>query len=324
MENSTYPYPSMLRMIGFGEMTAVKYLYSIIAFVGYVMIILSNVAVITAVALHRGLQEPMFIFICALCINGLYGSTAFFPSLIANLLSEIQTVSYIGCLTQVFCIHTYMGCELTLLAVMAFDRYVCICNPLRYNSIMSLTTVFKLVAAAWLYCIILFTIHFILTIRLPLCGSVIEKIYCDNWSVVKLSCINTAVNNIFGLFITAALIMLMPVLILYTYLQIIRVCVKASEDTRAKALQTCTPHLITLMNFVADVLFEILLHRFKSTILPYELRIVMSVQFLVVPPLLNPLIYGLKMKEIRVKIAKFLRPKSITAQSMNTRNVWAL
>ncbi|XP_075449364.1 olfactory receptor 52D1-like [Ascaphus truei] len=323
MENSTFPHPSMLRMIGFGEMTAVKYLYSIIALVGYVMTILSNSAVITIVALHRGLQEPMYIFICALCVNGLYGSTAFFPCLIANLLSEIQTVSYIGCLTQVFCIHTYMACELTILAVMAFDRYVCICNPLRYNSIMSLITVFKLVAAAWLYGILLFTIQFILTIRLPLCGSVIEKIYCDNWSVVKLSCINTAVNNIYGFFLTVILVVLIPVLILVSYIQILRVCIKASEDTRAKALHTCTPHLITLIIFATGALCEILLHRFKSTILPNELRIVMSVQFLVVPPLLNPLTYGLKMKEIRVKIAQFLHPKRITAQSMNTRNVWA-
>ncbi|XP_075449357.1 olfactory receptor 52E4-like [Ascaphus truei] len=324
MQNSTYPHPSILTLGGFGAMGTIKYLYCIIALVGYVMTILSNGAVIIVVALHRGLQEPMFIFICVLCINGLYGSTAFFPSLIANLLSEIQTVSYIGCLTQVFCIHTYMGCELTILAVMAFDRYVCICNPLRYNSIMSLTTVFKLVAAAWLYCIILFTIYFILTIRLPLCGSVIQKIYCDNWTVLKLSCFDITVNNIFGLFITSVVIVLMPVLILYSYIQILRVCAKASVDTRAKALQTCTPHLITLINFATDVLFELLLPRFRATNIPYELRIVMALQFLVVPPLLNPLIYGLKMKEIRVKIFQLHRRKRIKAQGMSTSNVWII
>ncbi|MEE6516015.1 hypothetical protein FKM82_025216 [Ascaphus truei] len=320
MENSTYLHPSMLILGGFGEMTAVKYLYSIIALVGYVMIILSNSAVITVVALHRGLQEPMYIFICALCINGLYGSTAFFPCLIANLHYEIQIVTYTGCLTQVFCIGTYIGCELTILAVMAFDRYVCICNPLRYNSIMSLTTVYKLIATSWLYGILPFTIHFILTIRLPLCGLVIQKIYCDTWTVLKLSCVDITVNNIYGLFLNSILVVLMPVLILYSYIQILRVCAKASEDTRAKALQTCTPHLITLINFATGVLFELLLPRFRSTNIPYELRIVTSVQFLVVPPLLNPLIYGLKMKEIRVKIFQLLHRKRIRAQSQQHNN----
>ncbi|KAM8976906.1 olfactory receptor 52E4-like [Pelodytes ibericus] len=313
MHNSTYLNPSVL-ILSFGDMTDIKYLYSLLSLISYTCIVVFNAVIISTIMLHNRLHEPMFIFISVLCFNGLYGSSAFLPSLLVHLIYETRMVSYLGCLIQVFCIHTYMGCELTILAVMAFDRYTCICNPLRYNSIMSWKTVYKLVASAWFYSIILFTVHFILTIRLPLCDSLIVKIYCDNWSVVRLSCIDTTVNNIFGLFITVALIVMMPMLILVSYIEILRVCVQSSKDFRAKALQTCTPHLITMINYVADVLFEILIHRFRPTSLPYELRVAMSIQFLVVPPLLNPLIYGLQIREIRNKIAHIFTSKRNTTK----------
>ncbi|KAM4796210.1 olfactory receptor 52D1-like [Rhinophrynus dorsalis] len=303
MQNVTYLHPSVLTL-GFGEMSEIKYLYSAFVLVGFVMIVLSNSAVIIVVVSHQALHEPMYIFICVLCINGLYGSISFFPSLFVNLLCKTQTISYVGCLTQLFCIHTYSGCEMSILAIMAFDRYLCICNPLRYHNIMSFSTVFKLIVSAWFYIIVPFTVQFILTILLPLCGSAIEKIYCDNFSVVKLSCVDTSVNNIYGLFITVGVLAVMPVLIMFSYIEILRVCAKSSKDYRTKALQTCTPHLIIMVNYVADLLFEVLLHRFSPRNLPYEIKIIMSVQGLIVTPLLNPLMYGLKMREIRVKIAQ--------------------
>ncbi|XP_063301066.1 olfactory receptor 4C11-like [Pelobates fuscus] len=241
-------------------MTEIKYLYGILCLIYYLLIVLCNIAVIITVLNHKPLHEPMYIFISFLCINGLYGGSAFLPNLFFNLLQTIQTITYGGCLTQVLCIHSYMGCELTILAVMAFDRYVSICYPLRYHSIMSVSMAFTLIITAWLYSIILFSIHFILTIRLPLCDSVILKIYCDNWSVVRLSCIDTTINNIFAIFITVALIVMMPLLIMASYIEILRVCARSSKEVREKALQTCTPHLITMINYVADVLFEIFLH----------------------------------------------------------------
>ncbi|XP_073524976.1 olfactory receptor 52D1-like [Phyllobates terribilis] len=301
MENSTYLHPSTL-FLGFGEMAVTRYIYSVIALSVYMTILLFNCSVITTVVLHKSLQEPMYFFISILCINGLYGSSSFFPSLFVNLFFKINVISYIGCITQVFCIHTYLGCEMTILTVMAYDRYVCICNPLRYNNIMSLTSVAKLVVLAWMYTVVLVSIHIVLTIRLPLCDRVILKIYCDNWSIVRLSCVDTTVNNGFGLFIASTFIALMPVLIICSYIQIIKACVRSSKDFRAKALQTCTPHLIIITNYASNLLFELLMYRFIPTEFPFELRMVMSVQLLVGPPIINPLIYGLKMKEIRIRI----------------------
>ncbi|XP_075051371.1 olfactory receptor 52E4-like [Mixophyes fleayi] len=307
MQNST-SFPPTVLILGFGEITDINYLYSVITLVGFMVIILSNCTVITTVMLSKSLHEPMFIFISSLCANGLYGSISFFPNLFINLIYKTKIISYIGCFLQVFCIYTYASCEITMLAVMAYDRYVCICNPLRYVSIMTLITAFKLVFAAWTFSFILITILVTLSARLPLCDNVILKIYCDNWSVVRLSCIDTTVNNIFGVFVTVATMGVMPFLIVLSYIEIAKVCAK-SKDVREKAMQTCAPQLISIIIFVTGCVFEILLYRFVPTRVPYGLRVFMSVEVIVVPPLVNPLLYGLKMKAIKVRIRQFYLDK---------------
>ncbi|XP_075051262.1 olfactory receptor 52D1-like [Mixophyes fleayi] len=280
-----------------------RYVMLTFTLVGFMMIVLSNCTVITTILLHKSLHEPMYIFISALCVNGLYGSSAVLPSLFINLIYKIQNISYKSCIIQVFCIHTYTFCEITMLAVMAYDRYVCICNPLRYVSIMTLTAALKLMFAAWIHSLILITIHVILTSRLPLCDNVILKIYCDNWSVVRLSCIDTTVNNIFGLFVTIVGLGVKPFLIVLSYFRILKECAK-SKVVRDKAMQTCAPQLISIIIFVTGCIFEVLLYRFVPTRVPYGFRVFMSVEGLVLPPLVNPLLYGLKMKAIKVKIVQ--------------------
>ncbi|KAM3936252.1 olfactory receptor 52E4-like [Leptodactylus fuscus] len=317
MENYTDLQPSVLTL-GFREMTSMRYLYSFVAFLVYVMVIFFNCSVIMAVLLHKTLQEPMYIFVSMLCLNGIYGTTSFLPYLVFGLLSNLKTITYTGCLIQVFCLHTYAGCEMTILTIMAYDRYVCICNPLRYNSIMTLATVFKLVVSAWCYTIVLVGIHLVLTIRLPLCDTIILKVYCDNWSVVRLSCIDFTVNNVYGLFIASTFTGLMPVLIISSYILILRVCIKSSKDFRAKALQTCMPHLITIANYSSNLFFELLVYRFIPENFSYEVRTIMSVQLLLLPPLLNPVIYGLKVKEMRLRILQtfYLKAKTMKFENL--------
>ncbi|KAM8976907.1 olfactory receptor 52D1-like [Pelodytes ibericus] len=303
MPNSTFSQLHILTL-NFGELTSIRYLYCVIVLLGYVLIIISNGVVISVVIRNDCLQEPMYLLLSALCLNGMYGSTAFYPSLFINLMYNDKTISHIGCLTQIFCIHTYVDCEMTILTVMAFDRYLCICNPLRYNIIMSLSTIYKLVCGAWIFCVTLVGIAIILTARLPLCSFSIIKFYCDNWSLVRLSCVDTSVNNVYGLFISILFLVVMPILIMSSYAMILRVCVKLPKGSRSKALQTCTPQLVTVTNFVVDMLFELFLYRSAPASMPYELRVVMSVQPAIVPPLLNALVYGLKVKEIREHIVQ--------------------
>ncbi|OCT55603.1 hypothetical protein XELAEV_18000425mg, partial [Xenopus laevis] len=274
MQNSTDPHPSVLTLT-FVEMAEIKYVYSTLIFLWFVMIVVSNCTVIGTIVMHRSLHEPMYVLIAALSANGLYGSAAFFLNLFVNLLSKTHTISYIACIVQVYGLHTYGGCEMAILWVMALDRYVCICNPLRYNSIMSLSTVYRLIAIALAYAVLQFTIQLILTIQLPLCSSVVQKFYCDNWSVVKLSCADTTVNNVYGLFITTVLGLITGT-ILISYLQILRLCMRSSTDHRSKALQTCIPHIISLTYFVLSQLSDTLLNRYPANIMPIELRVLIS------------------------------------------------
>ncbi|KAG8432038.1 hypothetical protein GDO86_019944 [Hymenochirus boettgeri] len=306
MQNSTAFSQPLVMILTFGDLTSIKYLYCVFALLGYGVTILANITVIAVILSHYTLQKPMYIFISTLCFNGVYGSSAFYPSLFINLISEVQAISYAGCILQVFAIHSYGCSEMTILCVMGFDRYVSICNPLRYNTIMSLTTVYKLIAAALLYSFFSITIQIITTIKLPLCDSVILKIYCDNWSVVRLSCVDTTMNNLYGSLIIIVILGIMPVLIFISYVQILRVCARSSKDFRSKALQTCAPHLVSLSNYLLDVVFEVILYRYTPTSVPYAPRVFTSVNFLVVPPLLNPLMYGFKLQEIRINIINSL------------------
>ncbi|XP_068121907.1 olfactory receptor 52D1-like [Hyperolius riggenbachi] len=194
---------------------------------------------------------------------------------------------------------------------MAFDRYVCICNPLRYNIIMSLSMVARLISASWLLSMILYGIHVMLTSRLPLCDSVILQVYCDNWSVVRLSCIDNAVNIIYGSSLAVVYLFFLLFLILYSYISILRVCYNASSEVISKALHTCMPQFITTIIIVIEARLEFFINLLTSTNLPYGVKMFMSIQPLVTPPLMNPLLYGLKMTEIRLRIFQLLHLKKI-------------
>ncbi|KAE8628115.1 hypothetical protein XENTR_v10007330 [Xenopus tropicalis] len=317
MQNSSDPHPAFLTL-GYGQLTSIRYFYCLLVSVGFLLNVVSNSLIVVSVIIHKTLHEPVYIFISALCLNGIFESMYFYPSIFAALLYKVQTISYSFCLLQAFLIHLYGCFEMTTLSAMAFDRYVCICNPLRYNTIMSHSTVYKILAGSWTYSIVAFGTHILLTYRLPLCGAEILKIYCDNWSIVRLSCIDTTINNVFGLFIVTTFVCMLLMLIMYSYFEILRVCARSSQAVIAKALQTCTPQLITTFNFVAGSLFDIFLYRYIPTIVPYEFRLFMSLEFLVVSPILNALAYGLKMSELRAKI---FQPFNLKRFAGNTLSV---
>ncbi|XP_040195198.1 putative gustatory receptor clone PTE03 [Rana temporaria] len=282
MQNSTLSSPLVLSLT-FGTISDFNYVYGVISLLGFLMIVFSNLTIISTVYLNQSLHEPMYVFISALCTNDLYGSLSFFPSLIVNLFYKTQVISYAACITQIFCIHSYVSCEMAMMTAMAYDRYMCICNPLMYATMMNLTKAFKIIIGMWLFSFISITVHTMLTVRLPLCDNVILKTYCDNWSVVRLSCIDTTINNIYGLFLTVEILGVMPLLVILSYVKILKVCAK-SRDNLSKAVQTCSPQLISFAIFVTDCYFELILYRLGPTQVPYGFRVAMSLQTLVVPP----------------------------------------
>ncbi|XP_059187044.1 olfactory receptor 4B13-like [Centropristis striata] len=278
-----------------------KYFYFMILVSLYVFIICSNVLLIVVICLNRSLHEPMYIFLCSLFVNELYGSTGLFPFLLVQILSDIHTVSAPFCFLQIYCVHTYGAIEYLNLAVMSYDRYLAICYPLQYNTRMTSNKIATLIALTWLYPLLACIVYiFYLNSHSQLCGNIIYKVYCDSHSVVKLACSETLVVNTYGLILSFGIIFGALIFILYTYMKILLVCFSGSKQTRQKAVSTCTPQLASIFNFSVGASFELIQSRFNMNRVPNMLRIFLSLYFLTCPPLINPLMYGLKMSKIRV------------------------
>uniref|UniRef100_W5NLP2 Olfactory receptor n=1 Tax=Lepisosteus oculatus TaxID=7918 RepID=W5NLP2_LEPOC len=301
MENSSNI--AVFNLNGLNETRSQKHIFFLLTFLFYLLIIFLNLTLITTVLLEKSLHEPMYIFIWNLNVNTLYGTAGFYPKLLADFLSDTHVISYTGCLIQAFVIYSSVMCEYSNLTVMAYDRYVAICKPLEYHSIMNTVTAKKIVLILWTVTFCETLIPILLNIRLPFCGSQIEKLYCDNWSMVKLSCVDTTLNNICGYILVIACVS-QAFFIVYSYIQIIRVCVISSEG-RSKFVQTCLPHLITLITFSITTVFDVMFSRYGSRNTPQTIRNIMAVEFLVIPPLLNPLIYGLNLTQIRIRVKRW-------------------
>ncbi|XP_064158614.1 putative gustatory receptor clone PTE03 [Anguilla rostrata] len=302
MENSS---EIVFVLQGLNETRTNKHIYFVVTLLGYLFTIFVNLTLIVTIILEKMLHEPMFIFLCSLCINGLVGASSFYPKLLLDLLSDVHVISYAACMIQLFIGYSYVFCEFTMLTVMAYDRYVAICKPLNYHSIITPRTVVKLLILTWLFSLCESIIGLNLTLRLPLCGFHIEKLYCTNWPVVKLSCVDTTINNIYGYILTFSHVS-QAVLILISYVNIIKASIRSPAD-RNKFMQTCLPHLISLTNFTITLVFDVMYDRYGSSSRLQNFRTFLALEYLIVPPLLNPLIYGLKMNQIRRRIFRIFR-----------------
>uniref|UniRef100_W5NLP0 Olfactory receptor 142-like n=1 Tax=Lepisosteus oculatus TaxID=7918 RepID=W5NLP0_LEPOC len=290
---------------GLNETRSYKYMSFAFTLLFYLMILFLNLTLIAAVLLEKSLHEPMYIFVCNLSVNILYGTTGLYPKLLADFLSDSHVISYTGCLIQAFVIYSYLPCKYTSLTVMAYDRYVAICKPLEYHSIMNIMITGKFILISWLFPLSELMIAILLTARLPLCGSHIDKLYCENWAIVKLSCVDITINSIYG-YIPLVIHNAQAFFIVCSYILIIRVCLNSREG-RTKFMQTCVPHLISLITFTISTFFDVMYSRYGSNNIPQILRNILSVEFLAVSPFLTPLIYGLNLTQIRISVKRLFK-----------------
>ncbi|XP_011606991.2 olfactory receptor 52D1-like [Takifugu rubripes] len=278
------------------------------ATLSYMVILFCNLVLISVIVLNKSLHQPMYMILLNLPVNDLIGSSALFLQVIKDILTKSRTIHYSSCVTQAFFIHIYAGGTVFILTAMAYDRYIAICNPLKYNTIMTHAHIFRIITCLWLTNVALMSVLFFLLLRLPRCRSVLTHPYCDQPSLLALVCADVTVNNIYGLLTVALTQVIANVTIMYTYLQILVACFRSKQpDTKHKALQTCATHLIVFLLLECLGLFTIISYRLKD-ISPH-LRKFMGMSTLIFPPTLNPIIYGLKTKEIRDKLESFCRNK---------------
>ncbi|XP_041658204.1 olfactory receptor 52K1-like [Cheilinus undulatus] len=281
----------------------------------YLITLALNTLFIAVVHQNKELHQPMNVFSCMLSINEMYGTTALLPAVMAVLLSKTYEVSVKWCMAQVYFLHTYASAEFFILAVMGYDRYVAICYPLHYHSIMSYSKMSKLVALASLYPLILFALYYSLTLQLSFCGKLVPKLYCVNMELVKNSCTTVPYISIVGLILILVFVVPQVLMIVFSYIQIARVCRKLLRESQGSALKTCIPHLLSLLNYTIGSLFEIIQTRFDMTHVAAEARVFLSLYFIIIPSVANPVLYGLGTQIVRVYILRlFIRQKILPAK----------
>ncbi|XP_008424849.1 olfactory receptor 52B2-like [Poecilia reticulata] len=278
----------------------------ILGTLAYLIIVFCNSLVVLTVAVSKRLHRPMFLLLINLPISDILGASGFFPQLVFSILTQNRIISTSACITQAFLIHLYGAGNLLILSVMAYDRYIAICNPLKYNTIMTSTFVVRIIFLIWILDFLVMAILFALTLRCKICRTNIEDLYCNNPSFQKLSCGDNYVSNFYGIFITCMFNGGSLLIIAYTYAQILRTCVMNNNaDSRKKAFQTCGTHLVVFLVLQINSVFTIISHRFQN-VSPF-LRRACGVSILIFPPFLDPIIYGLKTKELKESIITFLK-----------------
>ncbi|XP_028447271.1 olfactory receptor 10J5-like [Perca flavescens] len=294
---------------GHVEVQKYRYLYFVIMFTAYILIICSNSTIVCIIVINKALHEPMYIFIAALLINSVLFSTAIYPKLLIDFLSEKQIISYSGCLFQWYINYTLTCSEFFLLSVMAYDRYVSICKPLQYHTIMRKTTVYIFLILAWILPVCQVSVGMLLNANRKLCTFILKGILCNS-TVQNLHCVTSTVANIYGLILFVEFVPLPVLFILFTYTRIFIITYRSSKEVRRKAAQTCLPHLLVLINFSCLTTYDVLLARLETNV-PKTVRLIMSLQMIFYHPLFNPIIYGFKMKEIYKHLKRLFRPDKL-------------
>ncbi|MBN3297254.1 O52P1 protein, partial [Amia calva] len=281
---------------------------SIPFFIMFVVSIVVNSVIIYTIKTGGSLHSPMYILICTLAVVDLTLPFVFIPKMLFNFLFDWNEITLLACLVQMFFFH-FLGCfESTILLIMALDRYIAICNPLRYNDYINMVTFHKLSVAAFIRGGLLISLIVILAGSLSFClSNVIEHCYCEHMALVGVACGNTTKNNIMGLIVVFCIPGLDLVFIFFSYFKIFTAVFKAAAGrSRQKAIHTCSTHLIVIVVSYTFALCSYLAYRFRHSVTP-DVHVLMSVMYGIFPSCFHPIVYGVRTKEIRDQILKTMK-----------------
>ncbi|XP_006116260.3 olfactory receptor 52E4-like [Pelodiscus sinensis] len=298
--------PSTFVLLGIPGLEVVHVWISIPFCSMYLIALFGNVIILLIVKREPSLHEPMYYFLCMLAVADLVLSTSIVPKMLSIFWFNSREISFSACLTQMYFIHCVQSMESGIFVAMALDRYVAICHPLRHSSILTNSMVIRIALAVVLRSCMLVLPHPFLASHWPYCRTdLIPHTYCEHMAVVNLACANMHISSYYGLFVVFSLLGGDIFFISISYVQILRAVFRLpTKDARLKTFGTCGSHLCAIMTFYIPMIFSALMHRFGRNI-GLHFHILMANVNVLVPPMLNPIIYGVRTKHIRDRLLRF-------------------
>ncbi|XP_064360097.1 olfactory receptor 14A16-like [Dromaius novaehollandiae] len=292
-------------LLGFADTRELQLLHFSLFLGIYLAALLGNGLIITAIACDHHLHTPMYFFLLNLSLLDLGTISTTVPKSMANSLWDTTAISYLGCAAQVFLFVFLFGGEYSLLTVMAYDRFVAICRPLHYGTLMDSRACVRMAAAAWASGFLTALLHTANTFSIPLCqGYTVDQFFCEIPQIIKLSCSDAYLTEVGLIVVSACLGFVCFVFIVLSYMQIFTAVLRIpSEQGRHKAFSMCLPHLAVVSLFISTSFFAYLK---PPSISSPALDLVVAVLYSVVPPAVNPLIYSMRNKELQDALRKVI------------------
>nr|XP_026256722.1 olfactory receptor 52A5-like [Urocitellus parryii] len=304
--NGTCFKPSVFTLIGIPGLESVQHWVGIPFFISFILATFGNALLVTIIRIEHSLHEPMYIFLAVLAATDLGLTFCITPKMLAIFWLQSREIHFDSCLIQMYFTHTFQCMESGILLAMAFDRYVAICEPLRHSAILTKKVLITIIMAVTLRAsIIIILCPLLIKLRLKhFRTTVISHSYCEHMAVVKLAAENVRVNKAYGLFVAFSVLGFDVIFIFLSYAFIFQAVFKLPQkEARFKAFNTCTAHIFVFLQFYILTFFTSFIHRFGFNVAPY-VHILLSNLYLLVPPLLNPIVYGVKNKQIREEVIK--------------------
>ncbi|XP_065509249.1 olfactory receptor 14J1-like [Caloenas nicobarica] len=264
----------------------------------YLAALLGNGLVITTIACDQHLHTPMYFFLLNLSLLDLGSISTTLPKSMANSLWNTRAISFLGCAAQLFMFLFFISAEYSMLTIMSYDRFVAICKPLHYGTLLGSRACVHMAAAAWATGFLNALLHTANTFSLPLCkGNAVDQFFCEIPQILKLSCSHSYLRKLGLMVVSACLAFMCFIFIVLSYVQIFRAVLRIpSEQGRHKAFSTCLPHLAVVSLFIITAMFAYLK---PPSISSPSLDLVLSVLYSLVPPAVNPLIYSMRNQELQ-------------------------
>ena len=287
-------------LLGLSQKKEIEILCFLLFLLCYTAILIGNLLVMISITSSQLMKQPMYFFLSYLSLSDLCYTSTVTPKLITDLLAAKKTISYNGCMTQLFTMHFFGGIDVFVLTGMAYDHHVAICKPLRYTLIMTRQKCVAMIAASWAGGFLHSLGQFLLAIFLPYCGpNEIDHYFCDVYPLLKLACTDTARIGLLVVANSGLMGLVTFVVLLISYSVILHTVRSSSVESRRKALSTCSSHITVVALFFAPLFF---IYIRPATTLPEDK--LFALFYTIIAPMLNPLIYTLRNLEMKNAIKK--------------------